>query len=276
MFYSVVDQLAGRGDGMAKVGIETRKRTEVHVTKEDIKDGLKKLGLKRGDNIGVHSSLSSFGYVEGGADAIIDALLETVGEEGTVVMPTYSNNTQTLEKTQQEIDMGVTWKYRVLAYNPKKDGCWTGKIPDTFWRTDGAIRNSNLTHSLTAVGASSEKLSQNWKKLLDADGYILLLGVTLGCCSSMHLAEEYVQLPQHILDKITPPPELQEKYERENIGFGFGPYPDFEKMEEICRKHNIMKSVRIGEATVKLLRLRELISLYAEYLRKDPDLFYQD
>ena len=38
----------------------------------------------------------------------------------------------------------------------------------------------------------------------------------------------------------------------------------------------IMKNVKIGEATVKLLRLRELVALYAEYLRKDPDLFYRD
>jgi aminoglycoside 3-N-acetyltransferase len=46
------------------------------VTKEDIKKGLIKLGLKKGDIIGVHSSLSQFGYVIGGADAVIDALLE--------------------------------------------------------------------------------------------------------------------------------------------------------------------------------------------------------
>ncbi len=258
---------------MEKVDIETRSK-KVHVTKEDIKDGLKKLGLKRGDNVGVHSSLSSFGYVEGGADAVIDALLETVGEEGTVVMPTYSDNVQTLEKTQEEIDMGVTWKYRVLPYDPQRDGCWTGRIPDTFWRRDGAVRNSNRTHSLTALGARAQELSRNWKKLMEADGHILLIGVTLGCCSSMHLAEEYVQLPRHILDKITPPPELKDKYEKENIGFGFGPYPDFGRMEQICMKHGIIRSVKIGEATVKLLRLRELIDLYAEYLRKNPDLFY--
>ena len=260
---------------MPKMDIETRKRTKAHVTKEDIKDGFEKLGLKRGDNVGVHSSLSAFGYVEGGAEAVIDALFETVGEEGTVVMPTYSKNVQALEKTQEEIDMGITWKYRVLPYNPQEDECWTGAIPDTFWRRDGAVRNSNPTHSLTAIGPKAEKLSQNWKELMDAEGYILLLGVTLGCCSSMHLAEEYVQLPQHILDKITPPPELAERFKQENIGFGYGPYPDFERMQEICAEHGIMKTVKIGESTVKLLKLRELTHLYAEYLRKDPDLFYE-
>jgi aminoglycoside N3'-acetyltransferase len=35
-----------------------------------------------------------------------------------------------------------------------------------------------------------------------------------------------------------------------------------------------MKTVKVGEATLKLVRLRELIDLYVEYLEKDPDLFY--
>ena len=55
---------------------------------------------------------------------------------------------------------------------------------------------------------------------------------------------------------------------------GFGPYPDFAKMEKPCKEHGIMKTVAIGEAKVKLLRLSELIDLYAEYLGKNPELFY--
>jgi len=74
------------------VSIEKGKKPEVRVSKEDIKASLRELRLKEGDMVGVHSSLSSFGYVEGGVDAVFDALLEVVGEEGTVVMPTYSAN----------------------------------------------------------------------------------------------------------------------------------------------------------------------------------------
>ena len=47
-------------------------------------------------------------------------------------------------------------------------------------------------------------------------------------------------------------------------------------MEQPCREHGVMKTVRIGEAEVKLLRLRELIDLYAEYLRRNPDVFYRN
>ena len=106
---------------LSKIDLETRKKTKAHVTKDDIRNGLAKLGLRQGDNVGVHSSLSSFGYVEGGADA---------------------------------------------------------------------VRNSHPTHSLTVMGAkageffykSGEYSDNEWKKLMNMNGYILLLGVTLSCC----------------------------------------------------------------------------------------------
>jgi len=70
------------------------------VGKEDIKN-LTKLGLKRGDTVGVHSSLSSFGHLEGSADAVIDALIETVGEQGNTVMSTHSANLSEDKRTQR-------------------------------------------------------------------------------------------------------------------------------------------------------------------------------
>ena len=58
------------------------------VTLADIKNSLYELGIRDGDTIVVHSSLKSFGQVEGGADTVINALTEAVGSEGTVVVPT--------------------------------------------------------------------------------------------------------------------------------------------------------------------------------------------
>jgi len=263
---------------MSEIVLETRMRESIHVSKEEIKRGLKELGLERGDALGVHSSLSSFGYVEGGADAVIDALLETVGDEGTIVMPTYSSNRKEVERTRREVELGVTWKFKILPYDPKETPCWTGLIPDTFRKRKGAARSSNPTHSLVAIGPKAKELIEGWDRLLEADGCILLLGVGLGCGSAMHLAEEGVQLPPHISEKLTPAPELIRRY-GPDLGWpewdiGVGPYPDFSVLEKPCKERGIMKTITIGEATVRLVRLSELIDLYAEYLRKDPDVFY--
>ena len=245
------------------------------VTKVDLVNGFRGLGLGEGHHVGVHSSLSAFGYVEGGAETVVDALLETVGASGTVVMPAYSNNRENVEKTEEDVALGVSWKYRVLRYDPQNDSTWTGKITDVFWRRPDAARGPHETHSLAAIGGKAEELSQSWHHLLEAEGWILLLGITLSNCSSMHLSERGIEIPERILERTRAPKELRERYHSENIHFGFGPYPDFGLMEKPCRDAGVMKWRQIGDATVKLFRLQELIKLYAEHLRKDPDRFYQ-
>lgn len=60
------------------------------VTRARIERGLAELGLARGGIVLVHSSLSSFGHVAGGADCVIDALLNVLGPEGTLCMPALS------------------------------------------------------------------------------------------------------------------------------------------------------------------------------------------
>jgi aminoglycoside N3'-acetyltransferase len=91
----------------------------------------------------------------------------------------------------------------------------------------------------------------------------------------MHISERGIEIPERILKRTRAPKDLRERYDAENIHFGFGPYPDFGLMEEPCKEHGIMKWTQIGDSTVKLFRMRELIDLYAEYLRKDPDRFYK-
>lgn len=60
------------------------------VLKQDILSALSEVGVCNGQTIMVHTSLSSLGFVCGGAQVIIKALLETVGTEGTIMMPTQS------------------------------------------------------------------------------------------------------------------------------------------------------------------------------------------
>lgn len=166
----------------------------------------------------------------------------------------------------------------------KKTPCTTGVIPETFRKRKEALRSENPVHSLAAIGpkareiiladSSRKDVLENWRKLLELNGYILLVGVGLGNCTAMHLAERRVQFPKHILKKITPPRWFVEKYPASKWEWDFGSYPDFSKMEEPCLRHGIMKTAKVGGATLKLVRLRELVDLCTEYLEKNPDLFY--
>ena len=57
------------------------------VTKEMLKNALTQLGVEKGMLLEVHSSLSSFGELEGGAETVINTLKEIVTEEGSIFMP---------------------------------------------------------------------------------------------------------------------------------------------------------------------------------------------
>ena len=50
------------------------------------------LGVSPGSVFIVHSSLSSLGYVTGGAHTVVLALLDVLGPEGTLVVPTHSGD----------------------------------------------------------------------------------------------------------------------------------------------------------------------------------------
>ncbi len=244
------------------------------VTKADLLAGFRAVGVREGAIIGVHSSLSRFGYVEGGADTVVDALLEAVTPTGSVVVPSYSKNIERFELTPEERARGITWKSRILPFDKSKEACWTGKIPDTFWRRPTALRGDHISHSLAAIGPHAAALIQGWHKLRDLDGAILLLGVTLANCSSMHLAEEGITLPDYIIRAMTMPADLRAKYPHAGWEIGFGPYPDFMLMEGPAQAKGIMQLIRIGNSVVRYAKLHELLSLYAEYLRECPEAFY--
>ena len=59
----------------------------IMITKQELKNSLTELGIEKGMILEVHSSLSSFGKLEGGADTVIETLKELVTEEGSIFIP---------------------------------------------------------------------------------------------------------------------------------------------------------------------------------------------
>lgn len=172
--------------------------SQVKTLCDELRDGL---GLRVGDHILVHSSLSSIGWVEGGADSVIDALLQSVGELGTVVFPTLTGSITDSPETPPHFDA-------------RNSVCWTGKIPETARLRSDAIRSLHPTHSVVAFGGyaswftSGHELVQSpcgygspYDKLAAVGGKILLIGVTQQCNTSYHHAEEVAGAPIVLQDR---------------------------------------------------------------------------
>lgn len=108
-------------------------------TRESFRQHLEALGIGRGARIAVHSRLTSFGEIEGGAEMIADVLIETIGAEGTVAVPTYLLGAP----ADETYDPATTPSRRV------------GLLPEILRRRPGARRSSCPIHNHSAVGADA-------------------------------------------------------------------------------------------------------------------------
>ena len=99
------------------------------VDKQQIEAGLAEVGLAAGDVVLVHSSLSALGYVEGGPDTVVDALLASVGPTGTVVVPTFNWG------EFHQADVAVL---DLVNTSVKSE---VGIIPETFRKRSEAVRS---------------------------------------------------------------------------------------------------------------------------------------
>jgi len=165
------------------------------ITFENLVSDLKKSGIQKGDHLLVHSSLSSIGYVENGADAVINALLEVVGDDGNLLMPSSPNAFLQLDYIN-EIDL----------FDVKNSPSALGVISEKFRLMKGVIRSEHPTEPVCCYGPMAKQYTKDhfgeitpytqnspFYKLTKNKGKILYLGVTLdNAGTSLHLLEDAV------------------------------------------------------------------------------------
>ncbi|MFG1817058.1 AAC(3) family N-acetyltransferase [Kribbella sp. NPDC049174] len=176
---------------------------------DEIADGLRRLGLDRSSSVVVHSSLKSFGYVDGGAEAVCDALTGTCG---TVLAPagtwelTGISPPPGLVRPHNAYDPAPTWEAfddelaRATAFTLDLPiDRELGRIPESLRLTRALTRTAHPLLSYIAVGPAADQLlaahRSDWplgpiEELGRLDGDVLLLGVDHTVNSTIHLAEQ--------------------------------------------------------------------------------------
>jgi aminoglycoside N3'-acetyltransferase len=243
------------------------------VTQKEIVEGFRRLGLTHGDVVEVHSSLCSMGYVEGGASAVIQALMEVVGEEGAIVMSAYPV-TLPLPLTEIEKARGITAKVRFFGEDEDfKSGM--GIISDTFRKWSGTVLGKGL-HRVCAWGKDAQLHSQGYACLLSLDGWVLLVGVDIHRCSSMHQAEGKVTWPEAITEYFRTPQAILQDYPENEWYLAYhdpAKPPDEDawgKIQDEAEARGLVRRGKIGEADSMLFRARQVVDIYEERLRTDP------
>jgi len=239
---------------------------------DGIVHGLRALGLAPGDVVLVHSSLSSLGYVEGGAEAVIDALLGAVGPEGTVLVPTLTGS-EGLDADHPPV------------YDPDETPCWTGRIPEAFRQRPDAVRSLHPTHSVAALGPRAHELTAGhehsltpcgpdspYGRLARLGGYILLLGVGHEVNTTFHLVEEIVGVPYHMQPGLVAAQVIEQGRARtiHLMIHRYGSPREFRRLEPVFRERGIQRDGQIGEAHVRLIDAGRMVELACQALRQDP------
>ena len=174
-------------------------------TRQSVATDLRRLGIERGMVLLVHSSLSKMGWVNGGPVAVIQALMDVLTEDGTLVMPAHSSDYSDPAKWQNP-PVPQSWQETIREtmplYNPRTTPTRAmGAISELFRTWPGVERSLHPQMSFAAWGRKAGvvtdghtleySLGENspLARVYDLDGSILLLGVGYDSNTSFHLAE---------------------------------------------------------------------------------------
>lgn len=261
---------------------KTISNTKEPITLSLLKREFERIGIKKGDNILVHSSLSKLGWVCGGEVTVIKALMEVVEESGTIVMPSHSGDVCD-PAFWSNPPVPVEWFEAIRKEMPAFDPSITptygmGKIAEGFRVFPNVKRSYHPTVSFSAWGKNKDFITDNHSleyslgensplaRFYELDGKVLLLGVDYDVNTSFHLAEYRAG---NYTKTMNASPIL------ENGKRIFKSYEDIEFKtelfmflgEEFEQKFNVSTD-KIGNANIKVFNQRQCVEFAVEYFKK--------
>ncbi len=242
----------------------------------DLVRDLISLGVRPRDLLMVHSSLRSLGLVEGGPETVVDALLQALGPQGTLVVPTFTYPTA---------------GDPAFVFDPVHTPSQMGAISEAARQRPQAHRSIHLAHSIAAIGPLAQTIATSggasgWdvhspmRQVFDRNGRYLILGVPYQNLTAMHLCEVWLGLPYR-------QPRTSEGRMRHPDGsysplvsIGTPPLPghpgsDYNRLGQRMEDAGLVRLGPVGNAIARLLNADDFRAAARELTRHDPNGFLQ-
>lgn len=249
--------------------------------KDEIVKHLRALGLRAGDCVEVHSAMSKMGWVCGAEQTVVEALLEALGPEGTLVMPSQAGANSEPSKWENP-PVPEHWWPAIRESMPAFDVDKTptrnmGRVAELFRTWPGSVRSNHPQTAYSANGRLAQLVVQTHeldnslgeqspaRTLYDLGARVLLLGVDYDRCTVMHLAEYRAGVRK---------PEIQGAAVLENGKRVWKQYHDRELDSEsfigagrLLEERRLVTEGRVGDANAKLFAVRDAVDVAMEYLK---------
>lgn len=257
------------------------------ILKQDLLAAFHELGMHEGMTVMAHTSLSSMGYVCGGAPTVIEALLETVGKEGTIMMPTQSwknlDPDVGVHPEVSETDWQIIRDYWP-AYDKRTTPTQTmGVVAELYRQWPGTLRSDHPARSVSANGKMAGFLTGHHDlsnifgdgspigRLYDIDGYVLLIGVGYDKNTSLHLADARAEYKsKHTTIEHSAIMEngcrVWKAYETLYVDG-----KDFTQIGEAFEQMHPVAKVRLGNAVLRLMSQRQLVDFAVRWIEAHRD-----
>jgi aminoglycoside 3-N-acetyltransferase len=211
------------------------------VTRSRMAADLRALGVPGGGVVMVHTRMSAIGWVVGGSETVVRALLDAVGPEGTLMA--YASWE---EHVYRAAEYPQAHRDAYVAEPPVFDAATGeavrdhGRIPERVRTWPGAERSAHPEASVVAVGRRARGLAHPhpaddaygahspFARLVEAGGHVLMLGAPLDTVTLLHHAEAIAPVePKRRVTFRIPVAEGGRVTEREytDIDTSAGPYP---------------------------------------------------
>jgi aminoglycoside 3-N-acetyltransferase len=236
------------------------------LTKQELIKSFLTIGIGQGTRLVVQSSLRSLGPVEGGADTVIDALLECIGPDGLLIMPTFT--------------------YNNAIFDPASTPGRTGILTEIFRGRPDTVRSLHPTYSVAAFGRDAHVVCDGHHlvpglgkdspldRVAKSGGGVLLLGVGHTGNSTVHVGEAYTQVPYGDIPfspewprraHVTGTVDLEvELHDPPGCSRAFG------SIEACLREKGAIRDGLTGKALVQWMRGQDVIDCTVAMLARDP------
>ena len=245
-------------------------------SRRDIAEDVRRLGVRRGQGLIVHSSYKSIGGVDGGPAAVIEALMDVVLPEGALLLPNLNIPHEFTAENPPRFDL-------------KRDSVRKlGIIPELFKFGYAEHFSIHPTHSLMGVGEKAPAITEGheragvpcgpgtpWEKNARSGGKVLFIGVGYGSNTTCHSVEEAIPDSYRLSRDVIRGVVVLDGEERivPSRLHVWGIRADFERFVPELEERGISRRGPVGRAPSICLDAGGFLDLALEKLRRDGGYF---